>query len=120
MRMAGAIVLALIVSVSGVLAGAWWAPFTVGLVIGVFVAHARFAIAAGAVVGLLAWVLPLGAIQIRFGLSPAAESLAAIMGFGRQGAIPLVLTCLVGLLLGLTGSWLGSAGRAILQPASSR
>jgi hypothetical protein len=44
----------------------------------------------------------------------ASSSLAAIMGFGHQGAVPLALTLLVGLLLGLTGAWVGSAARRVL------
>jgi Penicillin amidase len=76
----------------------------------------RFAIPAGAVIGLLGWALQLAAIQVQYGAGSAAESLAAIMGFGHQAAIPVVLTCAVGLLLGLTGAWLGSAARTILSP----
>jgi hypothetical protein len=56
----------------------------------------------------------------RSGLGPAAESLAAILGFGHQAANPVILTLLVGTLLGLTGAWLGSAGWTVLQPAISR
>jgi hypothetical protein len=35
------------------------------------------------------------------------------MGFGRQGLIPIVLTLLVGALLGLTGAWLATAVRTV-------
>jgi hypothetical protein len=114
------VILALIVSVAGVLAGAWWAPFVAGIVIGVVQPRARFAVPAGAVVGLLGWALPLGAIQVQYGAGPAASSLAAIMGFGHQGAIPIALTLMVGLLLGATGAWLGSAARTLAYPAISR
>jgi hypothetical protein len=103
-----------------VLAGAWWAPFVAGLAIGFVQPRARFAVPAGAIVGLLSWALPLAALQVRYGAGSAAESLAAIMGFGHQGAIPIVLTCVVGLLLGLTGAWLGSAARSLAYPAISR
>jgi hypothetical protein len=123
MRVASASVLGAAVSLGGVLLGAWWAPFTVGLVIGFVVPRARVAIAAGALAGLLAWSLPLAAGQLRYGLGPATQSLAAIMGFTHLPAIPVVLTCLVGLLLGLTGAWLGSAARGAMggdQPAISR
>ncbi|MGH7761773.1 MAG: hypothetical protein ACREOY_10235 [Candidatus Dormibacteraceae bacterium] len=111
MRALAGVILAAVVSIAGVLAGAWWAPFTVGLAIGFVQPRARFAVAAGAIVGLLAWALPLAAVQIQYGAGPAAASLAAIMGFGHQGAIPIILTCAVGLLLGLTGAWLGSGLR---------
>jgi hypothetical protein len=120
MRALAVVMLAAIVSIAGVLAGAWWAPFTVGLAIGFVQPRARFALPVGAVVGLLAWALPLAAVQIQYGAGSAAASLAAIMGFGHQGAIPVVLTCVVGLLLGLTGAWLGSAARSLAYPAISR
>ena len=112
-----------VVSLAGVLVGAWWAPFTVGLVIGLLLARARVAILAGTVTGLLAWAAPLLGIHLKLNLGPSAESLAAIMGFAHAPAIPVVLTCAVGLLLGLTGAWLGSAARGLAgrdQPAISR
>ncbi|MEO8745039.1 MAG: hypothetical protein ABI334_09430 [Candidatus Dormiibacterota bacterium] len=109
MRIAAAFVLGAAVSLAGVLVGAWWAPFTVGLAIGFVIPRARVAVPAGAVSGLLAWTLPLLAAHARYDLGPAARSLAAIMGFTHEPAIPIVLTCLVGLLLGTTGAWLGSA-----------
>ncbi|MFI5214870.1 MAG: hypothetical protein ACHQU8_10065 [Gemmatimonadales bacterium] len=119
MKPLAGMILASIVSIAGVLAGAWWAPFVAGLAIGFVQPRARFAVPAGAVVGLLAWALPLGALQIKYGAGSAAESLAAIMGFGHQGAIPVTLTLVVGLLLGATGAWLGSATRSLVMPPLS-
>jgi len=123
MKGARAFVLGAAISLGGVLLGAWWAPFTVSLVIGFVLPRARLAIAAGALAGLLSWSLPLAAEQLRYGLGPATQSLAAIMGFTHLPALPVVLTCVVGLLLGLTGAWLGSAARGAMggdQPAISR
>ena len=114
------VILATIVSIAGVLAGAWWAPFVAGLAIGLVQPRARFAVPAGAAAGLLAWALPLAALQVQYGAGSAAASLAAIMGFGHQGAIPVVLTLAVGLLLGLTGAWLGSALSSPLSRVSGR
>jgi hypothetical protein len=59
--------------------------------------------------------LLLAADQVRYGLGPTADSLAAIMGFTNQAAVPVILTCLVGLLLGLTGAWLASAARGLVE-----
>ncbi len=109
-----------ILAAVGVDFGVWWAPFIAGVVIGITDPRARVALPTGAGIGLLMWGYPLAAAQIRVGLAPTAQSLAAIMGFGHQSAIPIVLTCLVGTLLGLTGAWLGSAGRTLLQPAIPR
>ena len=106
------------ISLIGVLMGAWWLTFPAGLVIGAVVARARLAIPTGAVAGLLGWGLPLAAEQNRYGLGPAAGSLAAIMGFTGQAVVPVILTCLVGLLLGLTGAWLASALRSLAVPTT--
>jgi hypothetical protein len=119
-KLVAAVILGLLISVVGVLAGVWWAPFVAGLATGIIEPRARVAIPAGAFVGLLGWALPLAAAQFQHGVGAAATSLAAIMGFGHQAAIPVILTCVVGLLLGLTGAWLGSAGRTLVQPAISR
>jgi hypothetical protein len=101
------------ISVGGVLIGTWWLTFFAGMLVGLTLSRARFAIPAGGLVGLLGWGLPLAGLHARVGLGPAAGSLAAIMGFSGQAAVPLVLTCLVGLALGLTGAWLGSAIKSL-------
>jgi hypothetical protein len=113
-RVLAATLIGLLISVAGVLVGAWWAPFTVGIGFGIVEPRARYAVPAGALIGLAGWGLPLAAAQVRFGLGPTAGTLATIMGFAHQSAIPLALTCIVGLLLGLTGAWLGSAARSLV------
>lgn len=108
---------ALLVGLGGVLLGYWWAPFLAGAVIGLLTRSGRVAVPVGGLTGALAWLLPLAAIQVRYGIGPTAGSLAAIMGFGHQGILPVVLTLVVGALLGLTGAWLVSAVRLLLRPA---
>jgi hypothetical protein len=120
MRRLGAIVVLAILATVGVMLGAWWAPFALGLAFGIIEPHARIAVPGGALIGLVGWSIPLATLESRYGLGPAASSLAAIMGFGHQGAIPIILTLVVGLLLGLTGAWLGSAARSLAYPAISR
>ena len=105
------------ISLTGLLLGAWWVTFLAGFVVGVFIGRGRVAVPAGALAGLMSWGIGLAILQVYFGLAAAASSLAAIMGFTGQPAISLVLTCLVGLLLGLTGAWLASALRGLLVPA---
>jgi hypothetical protein len=113
-KILAALILGLLVSVGAVLLGAWWAPFTVGIALGIVEPRARFAVPAGALIGLAAWGLPLAADHVHYGIGPSASTLATIMGFAHQAAIPLALTCVVGLLLGVTGAWLGSAGRSLV------
>ena len=107
----------LIVALVGVLLGLWWAPFFAGAAIGLVLERPRLAIPLGAIAGLLSWLLPLAGVGIRYGLGPTASSLAAIMGFGHQGGVPVVLALLVGTLLGLTGAWLACAARMVIRPA---
>jgi hypothetical protein len=120
MRWIGTVVLFTILATVGVMLGAWWAPFALGFAFAIIQPRARIAVPVGALIGLVAWLIPLASLELRFGLGPTTASLAAIMGFGHQGAIPVILTLVVGVLLGLTGAWLGFAGRTVVQPAISR
>ena len=106
------------IALGGVLVGAWWLTFPAGMLVGITVWDARLAVPGGGLAGLLGWGIPLVVIQVQYGLGQAAKSLAAIMGFTGQPAIPLILTCVVGLLLGLTGAWLASALRGLLVAAT--
>jgi hypothetical protein len=109
-----AILLAGLLALAGVLLGLWWAPFPVALALGALNLRPRVAAPVGAAIGLIAWAIPLLAAHSRYGLGPTAEALAAIMGFGHSGVVPVILTLIVGTLLGLTGAWLGSAARQVV------
>ena len=119
MRLYSGVLLALLAALAGVLLGLWWAPFPVALVLGAVAGRARFAVPAGGVLGLLAWLVPLAVAHERYGIGSTATSLAAIMGFDHLPVVPTVLTLLVGTLLGLTGAWVGTSGRGLL-PTSAR
>ncbi len=111
-----AVVVGLIVALAGMLLGAWWTPFLVGAAFGLTVRRTLIALPLGAACGLVAWVLPLGVQQVRYGLGATTDALAAIMGFTHAGAVPVVLSLLVGVLLGLCGAWLASAARGLIRP----
>ncbi len=113
MRLFGELLLGGLVALAGGLLGLWWAPFIVGLALGAIQPRARIALAGGAGAGLLAWLIPLAVAHERYGLGPTARSLAAIMGFDHQAAVPVILTLLVGALLGITGAWLAGAIRSL-------
>lgn len=117
MRRTAAFVVGLVIAVAGVLFGAWWAPFPVGIALGIVLGRGRSAIPLGALTGLIAWTFPLARLDLSYSIGPAAASIAAIMGFSHQGQVPIILTLLVGTLLGLTGAWLATAFRQFV-PAS--
>jgi hypothetical protein len=119
MRRTGAFVIGLVVAVIAVLFGAWWVPFPVGVAIGIAQGRGRIAIPLGAVMGLISWVLPLARLDLIYGIGPGASNIAAIMGFGHQGLIPIILTLVVGALLGLTGAWLATALRQVSPRGSN-
>jgi hypothetical protein len=113
-RLYGSVLLGALLALTGVLFGLWWAPFVVGLAVPLVARRARVAVPIGAGIGLLSWLVPLAVGQVRYGLGPTSDSLAAIMGFGRAGAVPVVLTLVVGTLLGLTGAWVATAAWAVV------
>lgn len=115
MRLYAGLLLAMLIGLAGMVLGLWWAPFIAAAAVGAIYPRGRTAIPSGAAIGLLAWLIPLAAAHGRYGLGPTAQSLAAIMGFGHQAVVPVVLTLMVGTLLGVTGAWLGVAGRRLLD-----
>jgi hypothetical protein len=106
------------ITLLGLLLGAWWLAFPIGMAAGAVLLRARWALTAGALIGLIAWTVPLVFAQAQYGLKATTLSLAAIMGFNGAATIPVALTLLVGLLLGLVGAWLGSAARELIRPRS--
>ncbi len=119
-RFVAVLVGAAAVGLMGVLLGAWWAPFVAGLGAGALLPRARWAILAGAISGVAAWGIPLESMQLQYGLRATTLALAAIMGYNGAATIPVALTLLIGLLLGLTGSWLGAAVRSVVRTDTPR
>ena len=110
-----------ILMVVAMVTGGWWAPFVLCLAVGLLVTHrAWIALPLGAAIGLLTWGVPLVVRQFQVGIGSTAGALSAILGFGHAGAYAIALTLLVGMLLGLTGAWLGSAARGLVVASRAR
>src|SRR5207244_1919829 len=58
MRLLVTIVTGLVVAIAGVLLGAWWTPFVIGVAFGLVVTRPVVSIGLGAAAGFLAWLLP--------------------------------------------------------------
>jgi len=112
-RVALVIVGGVLLSLSAMLLGLWWVTFLAALAVGLALSRTWMALVAGAIAGLVAWTEPLIATQAQYGLAPAATALAAIMGVKGAALVPIALTVLTGVLLGLSGAWLGAAARAV-------
>lgn len=113
MRQTALFVAGLVLATAGVFLGAWWAPFPVAIAFAAAHGRSRTAVPLGGLIGLFAWVLPLARLDVSYGIGSSAAGIAAIMGFGHQGWLPITLTFLVGALLGLTGAWLATAVRQV-------
>ena len=112
-RFALVLVGGIVLSLSGMFLGLWWLTFATGVAIGLALPRTWMALVAGAASGLVAWSEPLIEANAQYGLGPTSLSIAAIMGASGAALIPIALTVIVGVLLGLAGSWLGAAIRAV-------
>ena len=121
-RFAMVLVGGIVLSLSGMFLGWWWVTFATGVVIGLALPRTWTALVAGAISGLVAWSEPLIEANAQYGLGPTSLSIAAIMGANGAALVPVALTVVVGGLLGLTGSWLGTAirGVAMSRPRSRK
>ena len=104
----------ILVSLAGMLLGLWWVTFLAGVGVGLALPRTWMALAAGAVVGLVAWSEPLLVANAQYGLGSTSLALAAILGAKGAAFAPVALTVVIGVLLGLTGGWLGAATRAVV------
>ncbi len=112
-RFALVLVAGILVSLAGMFLGLWWVTFATGVAIGLALPKTWTALVAGAISGLVAWSEPLIEANAQYGLGPTSLSIAAIMGVNGAALIPIALTVVVGVLLGLAGSWLGAAIRGL-------
>ncbi|TMD77132.1 MAG: hypothetical protein E6I77_08125 [Chloroflexi bacterium] len=112
-RFALVLVAGILLSLSGMFLGLWWVTFATGVAIGLALPKTWTALVAGAISGLVAWSEPLIEANAQYGLGPTSLSIAAIMGVNGAALIPIALTVVVGVLLGLAGSWLGAAIRGV-------
>jgi len=112
-RFALVLVAGILVSLAGMFLGLWWVIFATGVAIGLALPKTWTALVAGAISGLVAWSEPLIEANAQYGLGPTSLSIAAIMGVNGAALIPIALTVVVGVLLGLAGSWLGAAIRGV-------
>jgi hypothetical protein len=97
--------------------GAWYIPWAVALAWALVVGRPWRAFAGAWLMVWLGYAAGLIRLAASAPLMRAARLIAVIMGFGPHGAVPLVLTALLGWLLATSGAWLGLAVRGVTAPA---
>ena len=101
--------------------GAWYLTFAVTVLLGALFDRASVAMWGSLLTGLIGWGGPLLWQSFSSPIGPAASMTAGVMGFGAShGYLVLVLTIVIGVLLALSGGWLGSSGRSFMRPAARR
>jgi hypothetical protein len=98
------------------LAGDWWVAAPAGFILGILTRGLLAPVLAGAA-GLLGWGIPLAAMAMQAPVGRAAVAIGAILGAPDplRGAVAVVLTLLIGALLGLAGSWAGVSLRRLSE-----
>ena len=99
--------------------GLWPSPLVLGAAWGLFAPTRAWRVPGGALVGLLGYGAPLAIAALWLPLGRTADMVAAIMGFGAQGAIVWVISLLFAALMGLAGGWLGHTARQLLGRAQA-
>jgi hypothetical protein len=96
--------------------GLWWVTVMFGLAAGLALRGTLRVVGVASLAAVLGWGLPLLWQSFGVPIGGVAATVALIMGFGRTGAIVIVLALLFGWLLALTGAWLGAAFRRMVAP----
>jgi len=103
----------LALALASMAAGAWWMTPVVGAVLGLLL-RGGVGGAAAALVGALAWGLPLAWLSLQGPVGRVAEVIVGILGAKALGSAGgLALPVLLGALLGLAGWWAGTAVRRL-------
>jgi hypothetical protein len=99
----------------GQLIGLWWLALVIGLLLGLTVTPAKFALVLALLSGGLGWGLPLLYHSTYLAIGKTASVVASIVGIGStNGLIIIALTVLLGMLLCLGSAWVGIALRQVL------
>jgi hypothetical protein len=94
------------------LAGLWWVTTLAGVSLGLLPQRGREVLGLSCLIGALGWGLPLVWQALTLPIGRVADVVGGIMGFGTtDGPLVIVLVLLLGLLLCLTGMWVGRALR---------
>ena len=115
----GAGTLAVVAVWAATVVGWWWAALPVAALLGGFLPARGWAWTTGLASGLLGWALPLAWVGRSGQLLHASTDLSSLMGY-HFGPLAIVVTVLVGTLLGLCGVWLGRVVRSWVAPSSHR
>jgi hypothetical protein len=92
--------------------GFWWLALAIGLLLGLTIQPAKFALVLALLSGGLGWGLPLLYRSTYLAIGKIAALVASIVGLdSANGWIIIVLTILLGMLLCLSSTWTGIALR---------
>ena len=98
------------------LVGWWWVTPVVGLLIGIFLRPAGVGFLASFCAGGLGWGLPLAVLAAQAPVGKVANTVESVIALSATGgALILVLTIVLGILLSVVGTWAGVTGRRVSE-----
>jgi hypothetical protein len=99
--------------------GLWWVTFILGLLVGLLL-RGMDAFGAAALIGGLGWGLPLLLQALHAPVGQVAATVAILVGLGSSGGpLVILLTILLGVLLCVAGTWLGTGLAFFRKPMYS-
>jgi hypothetical protein len=98
----------------GSLLGWWWLATCVGLALGILLRPAWLALVTAFVVSGLGWGLPLARLAAGAPVGRVALAVESVIGLTSSGGVVIILiTILLGCLLGILGTWVGIAAKGL-------
>jgi hypothetical protein len=94
----------------------WWVAALVGFILATLARGPRVPLMAAAA-GLLGWGVPLAVMATHAPVGAAATGIGAILGAPDpvRGAVAVVATLAIGVLLAVAGSWVGASLRRLME-----
>jgi hypothetical protein len=98
----------------------WYISCVICFLLGLLVRKKGEATFASVMSSLAGWGLPLVWQSFENPVRPTARLVAQIMGFGPYGFLVILITLILGLLLGLAGLWVGRSLHNLLVTSQHR
>lgn len=101
--------------------GWWWLATCVGLALGILLRPAWLALVTAFVVSGLGWGLPLVRLAVSAPVGRVALAIESVIGLTSSGGVVIILiTILLGCLLGILGTWVGIAAKGLFFASNTK
>ncbi len=114
------ILIGILVVWAGETRGIWISPLVATFLWAVWAKRTAWQYAGAAVIAVVGYAIPLAVAARSFPVGKAADTVAAIMGFGHQGIIVWAFTFLLAMMQAAAGAWVGHALKSSVHAPAPR